>query len=127
MLGTEPPQGPGARRLSIGMFCGKHIAHSLGHLSPFPNKGQKFDKLTLPDMYKLMPQAFSDYFRVIRLAYCSCVRMEALLVRMQHTRVCFTDLSGFLPVNSYKEPDPQFFRAVSMGSDPICYVKSTSW
>lgn len=66
----------------------------LGRLSPIPNKGQKFEVLTLPDVYKEVPQAFTNYFRISRLACCSCVRMETLLVRIQSlpTRragVCF--------------------------------------
>lgn len=66
----------------------------LGGLSPIANKGQKFEVLTLPDMYKEVPQAFVGYFRISRLAHCSWVWMETFLVRMQslptwHTMFCF--------------------------------------
>jgi len=96
----------------------------LGRLSPIANKGQKFEVLTLPDVYSVVPQTFGDYFRISRLAHCFCIRMEALLVRMQsfptwHARVCFL-WSLWLFAHPYLQTTwPTVLQSCEYGIDPI--------
>ena len=95
----------------------------LGHLSPIPNNGQKFEVLTLPDMYKEVPQAFIDYLRISKLAHCSCVRMETLLVRMQslptrHTSVWFHWSQWFFAHRYLQRTRPTVLQSCEYGIRP---------